>query len=431
MKDGGRLAAAIEVLTEVETRHRPVQVALKEWGSAHRFAGSGDRTVIGNLVFDALRNKASLGARMGDGSPRALALATYCLTWDKGLSALQDVLAQDLHAPDPLSDAEVACLSSGDTTHGMPAAAQADVPDWLWQRFQAVFGDSAVDEGRALAQRAPVDLRTNTLKSEREKILKRLAHTGAHATLRSPVGIRIEAKPGLGRMPHIQAEEGYRKGWFELQDEASQLAAHIAQAGPGKQVLDYCAGGGGKTLAFAAAMQNKGQLYAFDADRLRLAPIHERLQRAGVRNIQVRDPASSSLDDLVGQMDLVFIDAPCTGTGVWRRRPDSKWRLSEKALEDRIVDQRQVLEKASRFVKPGGRLAYATCSVLTVENQDQASWFLETNQDFKPVPAINVWKETLPGVEAPKYVSDRGDILLTPASTGTDGFFIALFQRDL
>jgi 16S rRNA (cytosine967-C5)-methyltransferase len=220
-----------------------------------------------------------------------------------------------------------------------------------------------------------------------------------------------------------------RKGWFELQDEASQLAAHLAQARPGEQVLDYCAGGGGKTLAFAAAMQNKGQLYAYDADRLRLAPIHERLQRAGVRNVQVRDPASSSLDDLAGQMDLVFIDAPCTGTGVWRRRPDSKWRLTEKALEDRLEDQRHVLEHASKYVKPGGRLAYATCSVLADENQDQGTWFLQANPDFRPISALDVWQETLPHATPPRHVSDRGDILLSPASTATDGFFISLFQR--
>lgn len=352
MKDGGRLAAAIEVLTEVETRHRPVQLALKDWGSAHRFAGSGDRTVIGNLVFDALRNKASLGARMKDGSARAVVLATYCLGWGKGLQALSDILEQDHHAPAALSADEIACLSQEPDSTPSPFE-QADIPEWLWPHFETVFGERAIEEGQALATRAPVDMRTNTLKSDRDKVLKRLAHTGANATPLSPVGARIEAKPDLGRMPHVQAEEGYRKGWFELQDEASQLAAHLAQAKPGEQVLDFCAGGGGKTLALAASMQNKGQLYAYDADRLRLAPIHERLQRAGVRNIQVKDPATSSLDDLVDQMDLVFIDAPCTGTGVWRRRPDSKWKLAEKALQDRIEDQRRVLESASRYVKPG------------------------------------------------------------------------------
>ncbi|ASP32788.1 RsmB/NOP family class I SAM-dependent RNA methyltransferase [Labrenzia sp. VG12] len=430
MKDGGRLAAAIEVLTEVETRHRPVQIALKDWGAAHRFAGSGDRTVIGNLVFDALRNKASLSARMRSDAPRALALATYCITWDKGVDTLVEVLDGDRHAPEALTEGEREALTADQVSEITPTQ-EADVPDWLWPKFVSAFGENAVDEGRALATRAPVDLRTNTLKSERDKMIKRLGHTGAVATPHSPIGLRIEAKPGPGRMPHVQAEEGYRKGWFELQDEASQLAAHLAQAKPGEQVLDYCAGGGGKTLAFAAAMQNKGQLYAYDADRLRLAPIHERLQRAGVRNIQVRDPASSSLDDLVGQMDLVFIDAPCTGTGVWRRRPDSKWRLTEKALEERLQDQRHVLENASRYVRKGGRLAYATCSILADENQDQIDRFLKDHPEYQPVSVRDVWEKTLTGTSAPKYVSERGDLTLTPASTQTDGFFISLLMRNV
>ncbi|MES0882102.1 RsmB/NOP family class I SAM-dependent RNA methyltransferase [Roseibium sp. SCP14] len=428
MKDGGRLAAAIEVLTDIENRHRPVQVALRDWGAAHRFAGSGDRTVIGNLVFDALRNKVSLAARMKSATPRALVLGTYALTWEKGLEALSGALSQDRHAPESLTDEEVSILGD-DMQPEMKDFEAADVPSWIWPELQSIFGDSAVDEGQALAKRAPVDLRTNTLKSDRDKVLKRLAHTGAIRSQISPLGVRIEAKPGLGRMPHVQAEEGYRKGWFELQDEASQLAAHLAQAKPGEQVLDYCAGGGGKTLALAASMQNKGQLYAYDADRLRLAPIHERLQRAGVRNIQVRDPASSSLEDLQRQMDLVFIDAPCTGTGVWRRRPDSKWRLSEKALEDRIEDQRHVLDHASQYVKPGGRLVYATCSVLPQENQDQAARFLNRNPDFSSKSALDIWRQTLSGLPEPKYVNERGELLLTPASTGTDGFFIAIFER--
>ncbi|WP_420415428.1 RsmB/NOP family class I SAM-dependent RNA methyltransferase [Roseibium sp.] len=428
MKDGGRLAAAIEVLEEVERRHRPVQVALKEWGAAHRFAGSGDRTVIGNLVFDALRNRASLSAIMQEDTPRALALATYVLTWDKGLEALTTVLTDDRHAPEPLSEDETARLSD-ETSEDMQPWQAADVPEWLWPKFEAVFGERAVEEGRALSERAPVDMRVNTLKSERGKLLKKLAHAGAEATKLSPLGMRIEAKPGLGRMPHVQAEEGYRKGWFDLQDEASQLAALLAKAEPGFQVLDYCAGGGGKTLALAAAMENKGQLYAYDADRLRLAPIHERLQRAGVRNIQVRDPASSNLQDLEGQMDLVFIDAPCTGTGVWRRRPDSKWKLTEKALNDRIKDQQHVLANAKEYVKIGGRLIYATCSILPEENSDQVERFLKDNPEFKSVSAKDVWRNQLEGKAEPAYVTGRGDLTLTPASTGTDGFFVAILER--
>lgn len=428
MKDGGRLSAAIEVLEEVESRHRPVQNALKDWGTAHRFAGSGDRTVIGNLVFDALRHKASLGWRVGSDSPRLLALATYALTWENGLERLETVLSEDQHAPEALSEAERASLAAGSDREAEGAAA-ADVPDWLWPYFLEVFGENAVAEGQALAARAPIDLRVNTLKSDREKLLRRLSHVGAVACPLSPVGMRIAPKPGAARMPHVQAEEGYRKGWFELQDEASQLVSLLAGPEPGMQVLDYCAGGGGKTLALAARMENRGQIYAYDADRLRLAPIHERLQRAGARNVQVRDPKSAGLDGLADEMDLVFVDAPCTGTGVWRRRPDSKWRLSEKALADRIEDQRKVLVNASQYVKPGGRLAYVTCSLLPGENADQVTWFLSQNTEFSPVSALETWRARLPGVDEPAYANDRGDITLTPATTRTDGFFLALMER--
>ncbi len=428
MKDGGRIAAAIEVLTEVETRHRPVQLALREWGTAHRFAGSGDRTIIGNLVFDALRHKLSLAARAGDSSPRGLILATYVLAWQNDLERLQQVLSEDRHSPAALSETEAqalaACAEAPREGH-----VAADVPEWMWPQFQAIFGNNAEQEGQALAARAPIDLRVNTLKSDREKMLRKLSHVKAEATEITETALRIVAKPGAARMPHVQAEEGYRKGWFELQDEASQIAAILAGAKPGEQVLDLCAGGGGKTLALSAAMENKGQIYAYDADRLRLAPIHERLQRAGARNIQVRDPASSDLSDLENGIDLVFIDAPCTGTGVWRRRPDSKWKVTEKALADRIEDQKAVLETAARYVKPGGRIAYATCSILPCENGDQVAAFLERHEDFEPLSAVESWKFEFGTNVMPAYVSERGDITLTPATTRTDGFFLSLLRR--
>ncbi|MTI45771.1 16S rRNA (cytosine967-C5)-methyltransferase [Roseibium hamelinense] len=432
MKDGGRLQAAIEILEEIETRHRPVQAALKDWGNSHRFAGSGDRTAIGNLVFDALRHKASLSGRLKSDTARMLVFGTYVLSWEKGAEQLLAVVGDDRHAPETPSEAELSALTEAQGVE-IDGAAAADVPDWLWPHFEDAFGDRAVAEGQALAARAPIDLRVNTLKYDRERLLKRLAHVNAVPCPWSPAGLRIYPTPGALRMPHVQAEEAYQKGWFELQDEASQMAALLAGAKPGDQVLDFCAGGGGKTLALAAAMENKGQIYAFDADRLRLAPIHERLKRAGARNIQVRDPASSSLDDLIGEMDLVFIDAPCTGTGVWRRRPDSKWRLSDKALEDRIVDQRNVLDRAAQYVKPGGRLVYATCSVLPLENTGQVSWFLEKYQDFLSVSAAARWQECAGGgsaaVELPAYATARGDITLSPASTNTDGFFVSILEK--
>jgi len=428
MKDGGRLAAAIEVLDEIENRHRPAQVALKDWGNQHRFAGSGDRTAIGNLVFDVLRHKASLSARLRSTANRHLVLGVYALVWNKGLEQLETVLETDRHAPEPLSDQEKDLFSS-EATLDIADHAAADVPEWLWPSFVTCFGDNAVAEGKALATRAPVDLRANLLKSNRDKLLDKLSHIDVAACDVAETGLRIVPKPGALRMPHVQAEEGYRKGWFELQDEASQIVAALSGAMPGAQVLDFCAGGGGKTLAMAGAMQNKGQIYAFDADRLRLAPIHERLQRAGVRNVQVRDPAATNLTDLEGSMDLVFTDAPCTGTGVWRRRPDSKWRLTEKAVHDRIEDQRNVLERAAKYVKPGGRLVYVTCSVLPEENADQIDWFLQQQPEFQSVSAAEAWTAAYPGKKVPTYINDRGDILLTPGSTDTDGFFCALLER--
>ena len=428
MKDGGRLAAAIEVLMEIESRHRPAQLVLRDWGLSHRFAGSGDRTIIGNLVFDALRHKMSLSHRIGRGDARSLVLATYAVTWGHGLEVLKTVLDEDRHAPAQLT-AEEEKAFQGKLDETAPVHMAADVPDWLWPLFERSFADLALEEGRALSARAPIDLRVNTLKANRDRIERKLSHVQAQSTSITPTALRIRPKQGAARMPHVQAEEGYQKGWFELQDEASQVAALLAQARPGEQVLDLCAGGGGKTLALAAAMQNRGQIYAYDADRLRLAPIYERVKRAGVRNVQVRDPVNTGLGDLEGMMDLVFIDAPCTGTGVWRRRPDSKWKLSEKALKDRLQEQHHVLENAARYVRPGGRILYATCSVLPVENQDQVTAFLKTHTDFEAESALDVWKTLFEDAILPTYVMTRGDVLLTPASTSTDGFFLSIMRR--
>lgn len=428
MKDGGRLAAAIEILGEVESARRPVQDALRDWGRGHRFAGSGDRLVIANLVFDALRRRLSLAALMGDDSPRSLVLATYVRIWGLGLDGLAAALEGDRFAPPPPGEEEASRLSAAEPVDMAPQVA-ADIPDWLWPQFEAAFGEDSVVEGQALAARAPIDLRVNLLKGDRERMLRKLSHLTLHETAVSPVGLRIEPPQGKDRAPHVQAEEGFRKGWFELQDEASQVAALVAASVGPAQVLDYCAGGGGKTLALAGAMGNKGQIYAHDASKLRLAPIFERLQRAGARNIQVRDPETTGLDDLEGRMDLVFVDVPCSGTGVWRRRPDSKWRITPNALAARTREQREVFDAASRFVRPGGHLLYATCSLLPCENADQVTAFLETHEAFEVVPLEPRWNDLF-GENTPRPRFDAAGLAtLSPARTATDGFFIALLRR--
>ena len=241
-------------------------------------------------------------------------------------------------------------------------------------------------------------------------------------------GVRIPPGEGPSRLPNVTAELSFAKGWFEVQDEGSQIVADLVMAGDGEQILDYCAGGGGKTLALSATLNNRGQIHAFDADRKRLAPIIERLRRAGTRNVQVHD-REKDIADLVGKCDRVLVDAPCTGTGTWRRRPDTKWRLTQKNLDERIEQQRQVLASAARYVRPGGMLCYVTCSLLPQENQERARQFVAANGDYEIVSALDNW-QSLFGTSGVQPVSgDGATVTLSPASTDTDGFFFAMMRR--
>lgn len=433
MTPAARIAAAIDVLTDVETNRRPVQDALKAWGLAHRFAGSGDRVAIGNLVFDALRRRASIAWRMGSDSPRALALGAFRWCWGKDVAEIDDRFAREAHAPAPLTADERVALSEA-SLDTAPGWVQGDVPEWLMPSLERTFGERATAEGAALAGRAPVDLRVNTLKADREKVLEALADLGAVAGEHSPVAVRIPVGEGAAKPPHVQSELGFGRGWFEVQDEGSQIAALIAGARPGQQVLDLCAGAGGKTLALAAVMDNRGQLYAYDSDKRRFGDILDRISRSGAHNIQVRAPAKADpLSDLEDRMDLVLVDAPCTGTGTWRRRPDAKWRVGPNALAMRMGQQDEVLELAIRYVKPGGRLVYITCSVLPEENEDRIAGFLDRHADYRLVDPAGAWVSGLGSAMPASFateVDERGRALrLTPATAGTDGFFVALLER--
>ncbi|MFD0986867.1 RsmB/NOP family class I SAM-dependent RNA methyltransferase [Methyloligella solikamskensis] len=428
MQAPGRVSAAIEVLADMETRKRPAAEALKDWGSAHRFAGSGDRAAIGNLVFDALRIRASSAYLMGEESPRALALRALVDLWGMTPDEVAGLCDGSRFAPERLSEAESAGLNNT-LPSDAPDPIKGNYPDWLHADFARAFGEMAAEEGEALATRAPVDLRVNTLKADREKVLKALSRHHPDATPFSPNGIRIAAGTGPSRSPHVEAEAGHGKGWFEVQDEGSQIASLIAGATRKAQAIDLCAGAGGKTLALAASMENTGQLYAYDSDKMRLRPIFERLKRAGARNVQVLDGGDPAvLAPLEGRMDLVLIDAPCTGSGTWRRRPDAKWRLSEANLETRQAEQQAVLEEGAPLVKSGGLLCYITCSVLPSENEDQVTTFLERHSDFAPEPWRPAWEAAMP-VAPPEASAHDNHLIMTPRTFGTDGFFVALLRR--
>jgi 16S rRNA (cytosine967-C5)-methyltransferase len=288
MTPAARISAAIELLEMIETRHRPAADALKEWGQSHRFAGSKDRVAIGTLVFDALRRKSSSAFLMGSSEPRAVMLGALRLVRGQDADTIATFFTGEQYAPAALTEAERERLDHG-SLDGAPAHVLGDYPEWLAEGFEAAFGEHAAEEGRALSERAPVDLRVNTLKGDREKALKQLDHLSPQATPLSRLGLRITIGPD-GRGPALSAEPAYVKGLVEVQDEGSQLVALLAGVEPGQQVLDLCAGGGGKTLALAALMENRGQIFATDNDGRRLMPIFARLERAGARNVQVRAP---------------------------------------------------------------------------------------------------------------------------------------------
>lgn len=420
MRDGGRVSAAIEVLTEIEARHFPVKMALKRWGETARYAGSKDRAFVSGLVLDALRRKRSLGWMMSDASARGVIVGVLAFLWKWPVERIAEAGAEE-HGFGALTDVERQRLADPVSLEGAPPPVAGDYPDWLAPHLARALGADQAVEMRALSERAPVDLRVNTLKTDVERCAKALALIDAAPAGVLPTAFRIPAPAAADRTPSVEAVPAFSKGWFEVQDLGSQIAAAVAGEVKGKQVLDFCAGGGGKTLALAAAMGNSGQIFAHDSDARRLADTIRRGQRAGVRNLQIRSPIEATpLKGLEGKIDVVFVDAPCTGAGTWRRHPDAKWRLSPDQLTKRQIEQDSVLEDAATFVKAGGRMIYVTCSLLTEENEDRVAGFLERHPEFTVKPI------TLDGVT---HVTPEGYLRLTPYRAGTDGFFAAVLQR--
>src|SRR6266852_967739 len=387
MTPAARLSAAIELIDAIDAQRIPAAKALKEWGTAHRYAGSGDRAAISGLIWDVLRRRASSAWIMDNDTPRARALGMLKAERAMDVDAIAALCDGGRFAPQPLSEHERAALTSRSTADA-PSHIAGDYPEWLDGYLAQVFGDDRVAEATAMASRAPLDLRVNTLKAKREKVLASTAHLGTTPTPWSPIGLRIE----LG------------------------------------------AGAGGKTLALAEMMQGKGRLIATDHDKRQLAPIYERLSRAGVHNCDIRTPKGEgdTLVDIHASADLVLIDAPCTGTGTWRRNPDAKWRMRPGALEVRLKEQVTVLDRAAALTKPGGRIAYITCSVLPPENGEQIRSFLARHPEFSVVPplqTVTVLWDKAEDFAAATLQSPEG-LLMTPRRTGTDGFFVSILKRN-
>ena len=431
MTPGARLSAAAEVLDTLGVQRARADEVLRAWGRNHRYAGSGDRRAIAERVYAVQRARGRIAWRMGAEDGRALVAGSLVEVDGLDADAAAALHSGEGHAPAPLSDDERARLAG--TPPPAPPHVAAGVPAFVADLLQARFGDDGAAEARALiGGRAPLDLRLNTLRGGREAALRLLAHDGLEPepTPWSALGLRLPAATA----PDIQRTRAWLDGWIEVQDEASQVAAALAGAAPGMTVVDTCAGGGGKTLALAAALHRSGRLVACDVNAKRLDALAPRLGRAGA-SAEVRRIGADGegTDDLLGQADVVFVDAPCSGSGTWRRHPEAAWRLTPETVVRMAALQGAILARAARLVAPGGRLVYATCSVLDTENREVAQAFGEAHPGFRPLPVADAARTPqLTEAAAARLVAcaDPAHMLqLTPRRTGTDGFFAALFER--
>ncbi len=432
MQTPGRISAAIDIIAEFERRRAPLKTIMADWARGARYAGAKDRAWISGLCLDVLRRRQSIAQHMSDDSPRALVIGALRFSWSMVIDDIAAAAEEAPHGPGALTDDEKTRLSTSFESGGKPLC--GDYPDWMTPYMERVFGADHIAQMSAFTTRADIDLRLNNLKAAPEKSLNALGRIKGEAISALVTAARIPAPPASEKSAAITVIPAFNKGWVEVQDLGSQIASAAAGNIKGKQVLDYCAGGGGKTLALSAMMENTGQLYAYDKDAQRIKPLYARAQRAGVRNLQIRSPAGGEgLDDLAGKMDLVFVDAPCSGAGTWRRHPDTKWRLTQQQLERRMKEQDIVLREAAGFVKPGGCMIYVTCSFLMEENEDRLTDFRKDHPDFTIIPALD--QMTASGILTAEgrtalepCVTPDTALRLTPQKIRADGFFIAALQ---
>lgn len=446
MTPGARIRAAAELLDRLDRPRAgendlPADAMLNAYFRANRYIGAKDRRAVADAVFQTLRQRGFIDwwlARSA-GLPvenRFRVLWTFNIHHNMPAGELLAACDGGQHRPAPLEPDQarrITLLEHGQAEGPEALADQASFPAWLTPEIERQFGADAWAEMLALTQPAPTDLRVNTLKADRETACAALAKAEVTTapTPFSPLGLRLE---GRANLPNVKA---FRDGWIEIQDESSQLAALLVGAGPGMRVLDLCAGAGGKSLALAALMNNKGRIHAADTDAKRLARLAPRLARNGVRIVtptKLEAAKGAVATGAVGgtalarlaAYDRVLIDAPCSGSGTWRRHPDAKWRLTPARLAGYRAVQAALLRQAAALVKPGGRMIYAVCSLLPAEGRDQVEAFAkDAGKSFRVLPADKVWRETIGG-DAPF----KGPfMLLTPHRHKTDGFFAAVLER--
>lgn len=436
MRPGARITAAIELLEQVhaswaQQKRIPADSMMADYFKNRRFMGSKDRGFVSELVYFVLRNGGSLQwwleqSNYADITPRQIILVALLFKFNQSPADIQALCDGKEYSPAKLSQAEKDLLNGcadEELLHPqMPEWARYNLPGWLIQALKREYPNSFESEIIAMNTEAPIDLRVNTLKcADRSDLIMELDRSGHYGmpTPYSSLGVRLKK-----RLP-VFTLDAFRNGWFEMQDEGSQLVAELVNAEPGQKVIDFCAGAGGKTLALAAKMENKGRILAWDINETRLNQIKKRLTRAGVDNVilhVIKSEQDSFIKRHKDSADWVLVDAPCSGSGTIRRNPDLKWRLEPEDIRELQSLQARILDSAAKLVMPGGYLVYATCSMLPDENQRQIEAFLERHVDYRPEPLPEKWQDqTSP--------NPRTYLQLTPHQHHTDGFFASILRR--
>ena len=430
MRDGARIQTAIEILERIKSASIPMDNTIRDYLHHKRYIGSKDRKHIVELVYNVVRATARLGwwldkTKLED-TPRSRVVAYLVLD---GFSA-HDIAIRftgEKYCPAELTEVEKTAVSVCEgqalTAQEMPETVKVECPEWAEENLRALYGDDFSAQLEAMLEPAQIDLRVNTLKLDVEQAQNSLSKDGVETTRTpySPVGLRAVDKP------YMSATKAFHKGFVEIQDEGSQLISMLCDVKLGMRVLDFCAGGGGKTLALAAAMEGKGIIFAMDNNTRRLEKGRRRYKKAGVHNVEVR-----SLEDEKNRkwlrrqkdaMDVVLVDAPCSSSGTWRRNPDLRWNFYGPGLTEITMLQKEILDRVADKVKIGGSLIYATCSLMREENEDQIEAFLKNHPNYSIVPVVKRWP-----LQTPCPV-DGGYMRLTPKDHQTDGFFTAILQR--
>lgn len=410
MRPAARLRTIAELLPQALSDRQPADRIMQQWGRQNRYAGSKDRRDISDRLFAILRHYGGLTARLGSDDPLLVTMLATHLLGDVMLDEIVAMADGSQYGPPPISAADEKTLTHAAASPPADRANGLSIPPWLMADIAAQLGDETDAVMQAMLTRAPLDVRVNTLQADRQAAQDALQDDDIETM---PLA-KIDTALRVHGTAQITMSAAYRAGMVEVQDAGAQAVAQICDARPFETVMDFCAGAGGKALALAAQMNNKGRLLVHDAIKSRMRHLPERVTRAGAEIIETVSP--EHLRDFDTQCDLVVVDVPCSGAGRWRRAPETKWRLTAEALADLHKLQAEILQKAAALVRPEGRLAYITCSLLGSENDRQIDKFLEQNQGFEPMESYG-----------PMGAQARH--MLHPLNAETDGLFIALMRR--